>query len=72
MILPGKIYTVMCKQEPKKKDREVNMSDDNDIEENYENGGHFQCEFCFQPFYITEGYSDEYCSRECYEAASQH
>lgn len=50
------------------KEKEINMMDDNDIAENYENGGEMQCQHCACEYYITEGYSDEYCSEECYEA----
>lgn len=58
------------KNKPKKKEEKpIDFSDDNDIEARAENEGNMQCEWCFQDYYITEGYDDQYCSRECYESA---
>lgn len=56
------------KKSTKKEDKPIDMSDDNDITERYENGGEMQCDHCGENYFITEGYDDQYCSEECMRA----
>lgn len=60
----------MAKKKAIKEEKPIDMSDDNDIEARYENGGDCQCENCCETFYITEGYSDEFCSKKCHDEMS--